>query len=1202
MKRFLRLLAVATLMASAASAEHYRFRHYGPDEGLNTTVSGLLQDRTGFLWVGTGNGLFRYDGARFQRFGAEDGLPSASIRSLLETSDGTLWIVTGRGLARRHGSRFEPVAVGADASILDFRNLAATPDGKLYLGSDRGLLRGTPQPGGANPRFAPAPGAPVEPVQGVFAEANGAVWFGCGKRLCLLEQGRVRTLGESDGLPPERWAAMLRDREGGLWVRGPQHLYVLAAGARQFVARDRGLPQSSNTIMNMALDRQGRVLVTTDQGLARWMEGQWQLTGTAQGLESDTVTFVFEDREGSIWIGLWGAGVDRWPGPSEWTNWTTADGLTNNLVWAVRRHPSGALWVGTDRGLVRMAPGAAPRSWFKKDGLGGDKIKALAIAPDGAIWAGCLPGGVSRIDPVTGKIRNYGVASGLADDRVIALYLDGEDRLWASTAEGLFRSTSLAPGLRFERQAPPGISERAMFFRFHGDSRGRMWVTSVNGLFRWDHGKWTRFGTGDGLKANSTTHVIEDGDGAIWVAYREPIGLSRLTFAGGRLQVENLSKKDGLPSDYAIFFGLDSRRRLWVGTDTGVAVRSAGRWIVYTHEDGLGWDDCAANSFWPEPDGSVWIGTLKGLSRFRPAGQPLPAPAPPAVITSVRFGGHAADMAATSRVAFRDRDFQVSFSGLTFLREKHVLFRYRLAGLEEGWTETGSREARYSSLPSGHYRFEVAARNPNGAWSPSPATVAFHVVPPWWQTWWFRCFAAAGLTALLTLALRARTRQMRREHQRLESAVRERTGELELQKDVVEKQKREIEELLRQSREISRLKSEFLANMSHEIRTPMNGVIGMTQLALGTALDEEQREYISTVRDSAESLMVVINDILDFSKIEAGKLELTHEPFLLSRCVADALQVFAWKAQEKGLRLTHCVSPEIPDALVGDAGRLRQILLNLVGNAMKFTERGEIAVTVTSAGTDAGLPGHSTLCFAVRDTGMGIPRDKQDLVFEAFAQADGSTRRRQGGTGLGLAICSKLVRLMNGRIWLDSVPGAGSTFSFSVAFATAGGASGDSSPFREMPGPDQGVPKARPAQPLRILLAEDNAVNQKLAQRMIERMGHHVTVADNGRKAADGAAAQPFDLILMDLQMPEMDGFEATACIRSQERAAAASGGAAQHIPIVAMTAHAMSGDREQCLLAGMDDYISKPVSLQALAQMLDKVQPCSHAVESPVA
>jgi signal transduction histidine kinase/ActR/RegA family two-component response regulator len=426
--------------------------------------------------------------------------------------------------------------------------------------------------------------------------------------------------------------------------------------------------------------------------------------------------------------------------------------------------------------------------------------------------------------------------------------------------------------------------------------------------------------------------------------------------------------------------------------------------------------------------------------------------------------------------------------------------------------------------------------------------------------------------------LRARVNKMIRERRRLETAVGERTSELQLQKRVVEGQKQEIEELLRKSQEVSRLKSEFLANMSHEIRTPMNGVIGMTQLVLETSLNDEQREYISTVRDSAESLLVVINDILDFSKIEAGKMELSRDPFSVRKCAGDALQVFSWKAEAKGLRLRSEVDPRVPELVAGDAGRVRQILLNLLGNAMKFTERGEIVLTV-APDEQASSPSH--LLFTVADTGIGIPPDKQAVIFEAFAQADGSSRRRRGGTGLGLAISSKIVKLMGGRLWVSSNPGAGSTFTFTVPLAPSNGfeiAAAPSGP-RVWNAPSPG---ALPAC-LSILLAEDNAVNQRLAQRMIEKMGHQVTVVDNGRKAVETALRQNFDIILMDLQMPEMDGFEATACIRDAEAQAR------RYTPIVAVTAHAMAGDREQCLRAGMDHYISKPINFQALRELVNR-------------
>ncbi len=545
-----------------------------------------------------------------------------------------------------------------------------------------------------------------------------------------------------------------------------------------------------------------------------------------------------------------------------------------------------------------------------------------------------------------------------------------------------------------------------------------------------------------------------------------------------------------------------------------------------------------------------------GITRIQPGRPPLAALV---TVDEVLEGAHDAELVRidaflVDEMAAADQNSLVLQAGGKLFRA--TLDRGQLPTLERGsivrLTGVCSIEASDNLAYLVPRSFTIILRD--------PADVVVVKSASWWTAG--HLLAVVGSMLAFLLAVLAWVAVLRRRVDQQTAVIREKLDQEASLKDAAQ--------------QANRVKSEFLANMSHEIRTPLNGILGFTGLMATSQLTDAQREYNEAVRSSAESLLVVINDILDFSRIEAGRLNLESTSFSIRQCVEGAVRSIEPLAAGKGLRMLTDVASDVPDWVRGDSHRLRQILLNLTGNAVKFTETGHISVRVSleEAGLNpAGDASRTAIRFAVSDTGMGIPEAQQPLIFQPFQQADGSITRRFGGSGLGLSISCRLAELMNGALWLESREGAGSTFFFNISVPLGDGPP----PSRAAAAPAEHPPQGA----LRILVAEDNAVNQRLIRHLLEARGHRPTVAGDGAAALEAWRAGRYDLILMDVQMPLVDGIEATRQIRAEERSSGL------HVPIIALTAHAMKGDSDKCLEAGMDDYISKPISVEDLDRVL---------------
>lgn len=769
-------VSVLWLVTIVSQAQRYSFQEY--TEGLgNRNVNAVAQDRAGFLWVGTENGLYRYDGRQFRLFDGADGLTASIIENLYMGPDGTLWVgaLTGIYFQKRDGS-FAEVRPPASEGPFEVRSgnvFASNAPDRVTVASRNGvfLLRRT-----AGETWAAEPmHLEGKQIGSVFYGGDGALWYGCGEDLCRRTGEKTAHQRAAYGLPAQHWRQFLAGRDGGIWIRGSTHLGELFPAQGRFVLHDlpgKAMPMGYGAL---AEDAEGRVLASQGPAFGRWEGGRWRMVTTSNGLARNDLSVLFVDRAGSVWIAGVGHGLRRWLGEDRWGAFTVSEGLTDNLVWSSLRDRNGRLWVGTESGLDWIGKGGNTARAWQQAGMVSARATGLAQSADGSIWVGSNAGGLLRIDPNTMSGAQWKLPEVY---RILIVKGSDGERVWAATNAGLYAMDTRAGPHSPQLVEDAAISNpRQRFNDLALDLKGHLWALSDRGLYLRDDSGWHAIASG-GAPANMIS-IAADRQGYLWAAGSFP-GVVRLRMAGYRVVEAKSFGRPSLLSEEVVALMVDHRGWLWIGQDAGLTVYDGHNWRSFTQDDGLIWNDCDSNALTEDTDGSLWIGTSGGLSHLmEPEMKPEGAPTAP-VFSQVMLGKQA--VAGGARIPWSASSLSVSITSLDFRDAHRIHIRYRLLGLETEWEEAGEQSLVFARLAPGTYRLEAAAVDATtGAVSPVQE-LSFWITPHWWQGWWIDVLSALLVAVGILFLFRWRTRAFVYRNRQLERAVERRTRDLEREK------------------------------------------------------------------------------------------------------------------------------------------------------------------------------------------------------------------------------------------------------------------------------------------------------------------------------------------------------------------------------------------------------------------------------------
>ena len=991
-------------------------------------VFALAQDTQGFLWIGTTDGVFRYDGSLLESIDMGDTFKSHRVHQLHATPDGGVWSVTPLEARKWKEGQWLPFLT-QHQPFGYFRALATDARGRAWIGTDAGLFQ--EQAGGD---FQPVPGWPGGEATSLWIDTTGDVYVTAkGKLYRRGADGTWKTWGQEAGIPDSTLYLLGQDGEGRLWVFGSYR--ALAVSLRSGHVEEIPLGGVGNRWFRAIHPVPwGGVWIATSQGLLEY-DGK----GPPRPVRGSPVWgyALLLDREGSLWVG--GLGIHRLAGRGQWHTYTSHEGLPDDVVFPIRRDSKGQLWVATRGGLVR----SSANGWQRVPGVTERVFTAIVPEGQGHMWlGGTEPGAIFRYELESGEVTRVALEGGTGKETVRALAFDAEGTLWATTSTGLFRSEG--PERRMVRFALPGRSSNPNLLELLVDAEGRLWFSGDTGLAVVEKGQVRRFSTADGLRLEYAAWLAEPQPGQVCVAYGHANGVDCFRYEQGRLKkVLRLDKSTGLSSDNTAFVRADSRGRLWVGTGRGVDRVDATGIVHFGVPEGMPGEDCNSHAFWEDADGSVWIGTSKGLGHFRES----PDTSPPAPLQVVLTGVRAGEQRLTVRegepaLPYASNTLEFEWAAPTFIAGKGVVRQVRLVGLEPEFREEEHR-ASYVGLPPGHYEFQARARRPQEDWGPV-TRFGFVVLPPWWMTWWFRAAMAAVVVGAVVALVRWRQYALRARNAQLEHLVAQRTRELtEAQEQLVQMEKQATER-------------KMAGGFAHEVRNALTGaklLLGGVYREDGSSLcvDNSQllRELFLKIRQqlSVEQLQEVaglikqlngneeqLDGVLkDVDQALGRALGTTHVLLEYARTTraqpgtelvkALALaQALVAEYREDFARQEIAVQLEVAEQTVlkGSEAHFLSMVKNLWLNARdavleKPVGQRRIRLAIREQGS-----GH---VLEVEDTGVGIAPEHREAIFEPFF----STKPRTG-TGLGLSVVQRLTSLYGGTIEVQSTVGVGTCF------------------------------------------------------------------------------------------------------------------------------------------------------------------------------